>query len=213
MNSLYEVSNLKCKFCGCTSTFKGCLLSEAPMLSYVLKPAENLQSPKTGQNFDVFGAGDPRNVNLKALNYEKARVSIEPRRLSHQAWESDNNCDLWAGWGNGLKKGRKKSQDRETSPPRGGATSQPILTNFGMFVHVTEVITPAKCGFENFNSFCMPAGIKIGFPYRKAYGLYNMPCATALACDRITSDNLTTKSQNLGFLFANWWTIAYTWFM
>ena len=55
------------------------------MLSYVLKPAENWQSPKTGQNFDILGAGDPRNVNLKALNYEKARVSIEPRRLSHQA--------------------------------------------------------------------------------------------------------------------------------
>jgi hypothetical protein len=71
------------------------------------------------------------------------------------------------------KKERKKSQNCEIWPPRGGATFQPILTKFCMFVHVTEVIKPAKCGFENVNSIRLPAFIKRGLPYRNAYGLYN----------------------------------------
>jgi hypothetical protein len=64
------------------------------------------------------------------------------------------------------KKSGKKSQNLATSPPRGGATFQPILTNFDMFVHFAELIKPAKCGFENFYSVRLPACIKRGLPYR-----------------------------------------------
>jgi len=35
------------------------------MLSDVFKPAQNRLSPKKGPNFDVFGPGDPQDVNLK----------------------------------------------------------------------------------------------------------------------------------------------------
>jgi len=55
------------------------------------------------------------------------------------------------------KGGRRKSQNRYISPPRGDAISQPIFTKFGEFVDLTNVITPAKFGYKIF----------IGFPGRE----------------------------------------------
>jgi len=59
----------------------------------------------------------------------------------------DQNCDLWAGRGNAqkIKKGgRRKSQNRYFSPPRGGAILQPIFTKFDEFVDLTDVITQSR---------------------------------------------------------------------
>jgi len=66
------------------------------------------------------------------------------------------------GWPRKRKKkikkgGRRKSQNRYISPPRGGAISQPIFIKFGEFVDLTDVITPAKFGYKIF----------IGFPDRE----------------------------------------------
>ena len=47
-----------------------------------------------GRNFGVFLAGDPQTVNLKSPNPEKARVRNRTRRVSYQACESVENCDL-----------------------------------------------------------------------------------------------------------------------
>jgi len=81
------------------------------------------------------------------------------------------------------KGGRRKSQNRNISPPRGGAISQPIFTKFGEFVvDLTDVITPAKFGYKIFIGFSRPRGGKSHFPYWKAYGLYNsaMHCRAGL---------------------------------
>jgi len=75
---------------------------------------------------------------------------------------SDQNCDL-AGRGNGKKGGRRKSQNRYISPPRGGAISQPIFTNFGEFVDLTDLITPTKFGYNIFIGFSRPRGGKLAF--------------------------------------------------
>jgi len=63
-----------------------------------------------GPNLAAFWTEDPLIVNLKAPNSENTRVSIGTRLLSHQACESDQNCDLLAGRGN-----RKRKNTREES--------------------------------------------------------------------------------------------------
>jgi len=89
------------------------------------------------------------------------------------------------GWrGNGKKGGRRKSQNRYISPPRGGAISQPIFTKFGEFVGLTDVITPAKVGYKIFIGFSRPRGGKSNFSCRKQRAYLTVPCATALVCDR-----------------------------
>jgi hypothetical protein len=35
------------------------------------------------------------------------------------------------------------------------------LTNFGVFLHFTDVIAPAKYGFEKSNGFGWPTGLKM----------------------------------------------------
>jgi len=70
------------------------------------------------------------------------------------------------------KGGRRKSQNRYISP-RGGAISQPIFTKFGKFVDLTNIITPAKFGYEIFIGFSRSRDGKSYFPYRKAKGRYN----------------------------------------
>jgi len=71
------------------------------------------------------------------------------------------------------KGGRRKSQNRYISPPRGGAILQLIFTKFGEFLDLTDVITSAKFGYKIFIGFSRSRGGKSHFPYRKAYGLYN----------------------------------------
>jgi len=93
------------------------------------------------------------------------------------------------GWPRKRKKikikedGRRKSQNRYDSPPRGGAISQPIFTKFGEFVDLTDFITPAKFGYTIFIGFPRPRGGKSHFSYRKQRAYITVPCATALACD------------------------------
>jgi len=82
------------------------------------------------------------------------------------------------GWPRKRKKNKKrwakKVTNRYISPPRGGATSQPMFTKYGEFVDLTDVITPAKFGYKIFIGFFRPRGGKSHFPYRKkAYGLFN----------------------------------------
>jgi len=71
------------------------------------------------------------------------------------------------------KGGRRRSQNRYISPPRGGAISQPIFIEFGEFVDLTDIMTPAKFGYEIFIGFSRPRGGKSHFPYRKPKGPYN----------------------------------------
>ena len=109
----------------------------------------NRPSPKTGQNLGVFGPGDPLKVNFKAPSPQKVSVQNRTRRLSHQACESVQNCDLCARRGNG-KKGRIK-----------GTKVEPISTIFGMFVGFADVITCAKNGSKISNDFSMSTGGKM----------------------------------------------------
>jgi len=51
------------------------------------------------------------------------------------------------------KGGRRKSQNRYISPPRGGAISQAIFTKFSEFVDHTDVIALAKFGFKKYIGF------------------------------------------------------------
>jgi len=85
---------------------------------------------------------------------------------------------------NKIKKGgRRKSQIRYVSPPRGGAISQSIFIKFGEFVDLTNLITPAKFGYNIVISFSRPRGGKSHFSCRKQRAYITVPCATALACD------------------------------
>ena len=59
--------------------------------------AENQRSSKSGPKFVVSGAGDSLKLKSEASNHEEARAFHKPRRLSHQACESDNNCYLLDG--------------------------------------------------------------------------------------------------------------------
>jgi hypothetical protein len=56
--------------------------------------AANRSSPKTGRNFDVFCAGDPLEIKLKAANTKKARERNKERRLSYLTCKSVQNYDL-----------------------------------------------------------------------------------------------------------------------
>jgi len=80
-------------------------------------------------------------VNLKAPNPQKERVSIGTQLLTKTA-----TCGLAEERKTNKKGGRRKSQNRYISPPRGGAISQPIFTKFGDFIDHTNIITPAKFG-------------------------------------------------------------------
>ena len=46
-----------------------------------------------------------------------------------------------------------KSQNRKILPPRGVATCEPILTQLGVLVDLTNIITPASYGSKNSSSF------------------------------------------------------------
>jgi len=83
------------------------------------------------------------------------------------------------------KGGRRKSQNRYISPPRGDAISHPIFTKFGEFLDLTDVITPAKFGYKIFIGFSRPRGGKSHFPYRKHMAYITVPSATVLACDAL----------------------------
>ena len=72
----------KLLLCGCYHDVLG--LSTLEGSHAVAISAANRPSPKTGRNFDVFWAGDPLKVNLKALNPpKKAQVRNKTRRLSY----------------------------------------------------------------------------------------------------------------------------------
>jgi len=90
---------------------------------------------------------------------------------------------MWAGRGNRKKGGRRKSQNRDISPPRGGAISEPICIKFGKFVDLTAIIMSAKFGYKISIGFSRPRGGKSPFHYRKQRAYITVPCATALACD------------------------------
>jgi len=81
------------------------------------------------------------------------------------------------------KGGRRKSQNRNISPPRGGAISQPILTKFDEFVDLTDFITPAMFGYKIYIGFSRPRVENRIFPIEKHMAYITVPCATALACD------------------------------
>jgi len=83
------------------------------------------------------------------------------------------------------KRGKKKSQNRYTSPPRGCATLQPIFTKFGEFVDLTDVIYLSGLITKYSLLFSRPRGGKSHFPYRKQTAYIAVPCATTLACDWI----------------------------
>jgi len=108
------------------------------------------------------------------------------RNTTFEPLSGQQNCDLWAGRGNGKKRkkgGRRKARNRYA--PRVGAISQPICTKCGEFVDLTDEITPAKFGSKLFIGFSKPRGRKTHFPFRKKQTAYvTAPCATALACDQ-----------------------------
>ena len=78
--------------------------------------------------------------------------------------------------------GDQKSQKCDISPLCGGAPCESILTKFGVFVGLTNVIY-AKNGFNIFSGFSMATGGKRMFPYRKPTAYITLPYVTALACD------------------------------
>jgi len=144
MNFMYQVFNLKYMFCGCTLTFKGCLLLEAPMLSDVFKPALNRWSPKKGPHFDVFGPGVPQDVNLKKNTCWEGTsldqtASFEPTcvKLSLLVWSLQVS----------KKQKKKKRQDTLVvyiSRMRGATPSGRISTKLGKCVCLADVIKRAK---------------------------------------------------------------------
>jgi len=91
------------------------------------------------------------------------------------------------GWPRKRKKnkkgGRRKSQNRYISTPRGGAVPQPIFTKIGELVDLSNIITSAKFGYKIFIGFFRPRGGKSHFSYRKQRAYITVPCASALACD------------------------------
>jgi len=80
------------------------------------------------------------------------------------------------------KGGRRKSQNRYISPPRGGAISRPICNKFGEFVDLV-IITLAKFGSKILIGFSRLRGDKTHFPFRNQTAYTTVPCTTALACD------------------------------
>jgi len=78
------------------------------------------------------------------------------------------------GWPRKRKKRREKkvkSQNRYISPPCRGAISQPIFTTFGVFVDLTDVITPTEFGSKIW--FFQAERSKKAFSLSKSNGLYN----------------------------------------
>jgi len=73
----------------------------------------------------------------------------------------------------------KKVAKPVSSPPCGGAISQPICTKFGEFVDLTDLIMPAKFGFSSRG--------KNHFPFRKQTAYITVPCTSMLACDSLSS--------------------------
>jgi len=142
----------------------------------------------------VFLTADPLIVNLKASNprkgtcinrnttFEPLSVQFEPKLRPKKRKKRING-------------GRRKSQNRYISPPRGGAISQPIFTKCGEFVDLTDIITPAKFGYKVLIGFSRPRGGKSHFPNRKHMAYITKPCATALACDGRSRVTFAAMSQ------------------
>jgi len=129
-----------------------------------------------GSKFDGFSDRRPLHSKFEGTKPPKRHVY----QLEHDLWVIKRairteiaTCGLTEETEKNKKGGRRKSQNRYISPPRGGAILQPIFTKFGGFVDLTDVITPAKFGYNIFIVFFRPRGWKSHFPYRKAYGLYN----------------------------------------
>ena len=88
-----------------------------------------------------------------------------------------------------IKKRRTKSQNRDISPLRGGATYQPISTKFGgfiglsRFIGLTAIITYTRYGFTFVMIFPGRHVEKRMFLYSKPTAHITLSCATALAYD------------------------------
>jgi len=71
------------------------------------------------------------------------------------------------------KGGRRKSQNRYISPPRGGAISQPICTKSVEFVHLIDVNMAVKFGSKISIGLSMLRGGEKHFHFRKLTAYIN----------------------------------------
>ena len=81
------------------------------------KSSENFQSPD--QNWANFGGcGGLRVSGFKKLQFlpQKARPCVNPRRLSHFASKSVEECDFQVGWGKKVKKSHRDFRRKDMSP-------------------------------------------------------------------------------------------------
>ena len=162
------------------------LLSVAFMLKAIFKA--NRWSPKPGRNFDVFGAGDPLEINLSAPNQKRHVYETEHviRAIERANRSRITTCRRDGETEKKKKKAEQKSQNRYISPLCGGAPFEPISTKFDVSVGLINIITYAKNDSRIVIGFPGRQVEKRMFPNREPTAYITLPCATALACDLST---------------------------
>jgi len=113
LNSLFIIFNQKCIFYWGILTFKGTGLRGCKVKAIFLQEIGKVQTLRS--KFGGFLDWRPPHSEFEGTNPQKAHVSIGTRLLSQYACNSDQNCDLWAGRGNG--KNKKKRRVKKLTKP------------------------------------------------------------------------------------------------